>query len=124
MPLEIPEMRSEAEDIRTIIDYLGISQSSSEAKRITGLTKSGLSEVLAGRRRRDTSRRVHIAVVAAIVRGLSAARLASTGERERGRSAIGWLHAGRVDTSVGRRSPLDVLSDDALAVEALDDLWR
>ena len=124
MRLDPPELTSEAEDIQSILDYLGVMQSSSEVLRITGLSKSGISEVLNGRRRRETARRAHIAVVAEIVRGLAGAREVGTGDGKRGKSATGWLHAARVDTSVGPRSPLAILSDDALALEALDGLRR
>jgi hypothetical protein len=115
---------SEAEDLQTILAYLAIRQSSAEAQRITGLSKSAISEILAGRRRRETARRVHIAVVANVVRDLMSARKAATGSEARGKSAIGWLYASTVETSRGRRSALEVLSDPVLAIEALDQLRR
>ena len=63
MPATMPDLEwtSEADDLRTIIVYLGLGQSSEEAQQITGLAKSAISEVLSGRRRRDTARRRHIA---------------------------------------------------------------
>ncbi len=119
-----PNHTSEADDLRDILGYLGIAQSSAEARQITGLSKSAISEVLSGRRKRETSRRTHIAVVAEVIRQLRAARLMATGAPARGKSAIGWLHATRIDTSRGSLSPLAILSDTALAQEALDGLAR
>ena len=119
-----PIHTSEADDLREILGYLGISQSSTEARAITGLSKSAISEVLRGRRTRDTNRRTHIAVVAEVMRHLQTARAAATGAPERGRSAIGWLHATRAETSRGMESPLTILSDTSLALEALDGLNR
>jgi hypothetical protein len=117
-------MTSEAEDVRAIIEYLGLAQSSPEAQRITGLGKSAISEVLSGHRVGNTNRRTHIAIVAAIVRRLSSGRETATGSAERGKSAIGWLYTARVETSSGARSPLDVLSDTSLALESLGGLER
>ena len=80
---------SEAEDLRSILAYLEVRQSSVEAQRITGLSKSAISEVLGGKRARNTRRRQHIAVVAAIVHELAATRLAATGSAERRRTGSG-----------------------------------
>jgi hypothetical protein len=119
-----PLFTTEADDIRVIVGYLGIAQSSQEAQAITGLSKSGISEVLAGRRPRGTGRKRHIAVVAAVIRDLAAARSAATGASTRGESALGWLYAGRVATTLGPKTPIEVLSNTDLALEALDDLVR
>lgn len=120
----VPVLTTEQDDLLAILGYLGIAQSSVEAQRITGLTKSGISELLRGKRSRDTGRRRHIAIVAAVIRNLSEARAASTGTPVRGNSAVGWLHTARVDTSAGPQTPLAVLSDTDLALEALDALQR
>jgi len=120
--MPIPHLTSEAEDIRTIIGCLGLSQSSAEVQQITGLAKSAISEMLSGRRARDTAKRRHIAIVAAVVKRLSEGRLAATGTGERGRSAIGWLHTAQVATSRGIKTPIQVLADTDLAKEALSDL--
>ncbi len=119
-----PSFTSETDDLQTILSYLGIQQSSTEAQRITGLSKSAISEVLSGKRPRDTHRRRHIAIVASVIHELSSARSASTGSPERGKSAIGWLHAAAVHTSRGQVAPLEVLADTDLALEALDGLRR
>jgi transcriptional regulator with XRE-family HTH domain len=120
----VEEQVSEADDLRAILEYLGVGQSSAEATTITGLSKSAISEVLSGKRRRDTSRRRHIAIVAAVTRELGAARSAATASSDRGASAIGWLHTAAVETSRGRKTPLDLLRDTKLALEALDELRR
>ena len=119
-----PEFTSEADDVRLIVGYLGIAQSSPEAQTITGLTKSGISEVLSEKRVHGTSRRRHIAVVASVIRELASARSAATGTPDRGESALGWLYTGRVSTTLGPRTPLEVLSDTSLALEVLDGLER
>ena len=76
MPTTLPDLEwtSEADDLRTILIYLGLGQSSEEALQITGLAKSAISEVLSGRRRRDTARRRHIAMVAAVGRARRSGR--------------------------------------------------
>jgi hypothetical protein len=118
------EWTSEADDLRTIIVYLGLGQSSEEAQQITGLAKSAISEVLSGRRRRDTARRRHIAIVAAVVRQLAEGRQAATGTGARRLTAIGWLHTAAVETSRGTKSPILVFGDTDLVKEALDGLRR
>lgn len=124
MPATMPELEltSEADDLRAIIVYLGLGQSSEEAQHITGLAKSAISEVLSGRRRRDTARRRHIAIVAALVRHLAEGRRAATGTTERGVTAIGWLHTAAVETSRGTKTPILVFADTDLAKEALTGL--
>lgn len=117
-------LTTEADDLRTLLDYLGLAQSSPEAQRISGLTKSGISEVLGGKRTRDTGRRRHIGIVANVIEELAAVREASTGTPRRGASAVGWLHTATVQTSAGGRTPLEVLADTDLALEALSDLRR
>lgn len=126
MPATIPELEltSEADDLRTIIVYLGLGQSSEEAQQITGLAKSAISEVLSGRRRRDTARRRHIAIVAAVVRHLAEGRRAATGTDARRITAVGWLHTAAVETSRGTKTPILVFADTDLANEALSGLWR
>lgn len=124
MAMPAPSLTAEAEDIRTIIGYLGLSQSSDEVQQITGLAKSAISEVLGGQRARDTARRRHIAIVASLVTRLSQGRRAATGASARGKSAVGWLHTARVATSRGDKTPLQVLADTNLAIEALNDLVR
>ncbi|MCY7417059.1 MAG: hypothetical protein LH650_00930 [Chloroflexi bacterium] len=119
-----PVFSSETEDIKTIIHYLGIAQSSVEAIRITGLTKSGISEVLGGHRVATTRQARHIAIVAAVIRRLEDVRQSTTGTRTRGASAIGWLYSARIMTGDGMKSPLEVLSDPGLALEQLDALSR
>jgi hypothetical protein len=118
-----PTSRSEADDLRLIVDYLGIRPSSLECRRITGLSKTSISDLLHGNRKGSSRRRTHIATVAEIVAILSAARLAATGESTRGPWSR-WLHVGQIRTSTGVRTPLEVLSDDALAREILADLQR
>jgi hypothetical protein len=118
------EWTSEADDLRTIIVYLGLGQSSEEAQQITGLAKSAISEVLSGRRRRDTARRRHIAIVAAVVRELAEGPQAATGTGARRITAIGWLHTAAVETSRGTKSPILVFGDTDLVKEALDGLRR
>jgi hypothetical protein len=118
------ELSSEAEDLRTIIVYLGLGQSSPEAQQITGLTKSAISEVLTGRRTRDTARRRHIAIVAAVVRHLAEGRRAATGTKSRRMTAVGWLHTAAVETSRGTKTPILVFADTDLAREALSALRR
>lgn len=124
MAMPVPNLTAEAEDIRTIIGYLGLSQSSEEVQQITGLAKSAISEVLSGQRPRDTSRRRHIAIVAAVVKRLSEGRRAATRTSSRGKSAVGWLHTAPVVTSRGIKTPIQVLADTDLAKEALYDLMR
>lgn len=106
------------------MSYLGIDATSREAFRITGLTASSLSDALAGKPVRDATRRRHIAVVASLIRDLAAARTAATGEPERPVPATSWLHSAVVVTSAGPRSPIEILSDPGLALEALDELRR
>jgi hypothetical protein len=122
----IPELEwtSEADDLRTIFVYLGLGQSSEEAQQITGLAKSAISEVLSGRRRRDTARRRHIAMVAAVVRHLAEGRQAATGTAARPMTAVGWLHTAAVKTSRGTKAPILVFGDTDLVKEALDGLRR
>jgi len=126
MPTTMPpiELSSEADDLRTIIAYLGVGQSSEEVQQITGLAKSAISEVLSGRRTRDTARRRHIAVVAAVVRQLAERRRAATGTGERRVTAVGWLHTAAVKTSRGTKTPILVFADAELAEEALTELRR
>ena len=126
MPATMPpiEFTSEADDLRTIIGYLGVGQSSEEALLITGLAKSAISEVLSGRRTHDTARRRHIAVVAAVVRHLAEGRRAATGTVDRRVTAVGWLHTAAVKTSRGTKTPILVLADTDLAEEALTELQR
>lgn len=124
MTLTPPILTTEAEDIRSILDYLGLSQSCVEAGQITGLSKSAISEVLAGKRRRPTARRRHIAVVAALTKELATVREAATGRSDRGASALGWLHAGAVQTQAGVKTPLEILSDTVLSLEALSEVRR
>ena len=118
------ELTSEAEDIRTVLVYLGVGQSSQEAQQITGLAKSAISEVLSGRRTRDTGKRRHIAVVAAVVRHLAEGRRAASGTEARQMTAVGWLHTAAVKTSKGTMPPILVLADTDLAKEALNGLRR
>ena len=115
---------SAADDLRAILSYLGIEASSRDALRITGLTASSLSDALAGKPVRNVTRRRHIAVVASLVRDLAAARTAATGEPQRPLPARRWLHSTVVVTSAGPRSPIEILSDAGLALEALDELRR
>jgi hypothetical protein len=122
--ITVPVLTSESEDVRAILAYLGLPQSSVEASRITGLSKSAISDVLSGKRTRDTHQRRHIAVVATVIQELAATRSAATGSADRGKSAIGWLHTAAVETSRGSVTPLEVLSDTDLALEALDGLRR
>lgn len=118
------ELTSEADDIRTIIVYLGVGQSSEEAQQITGLAKSAISEVLSGRRRRDTARRRHVAIVAAVVRLLAEGRRAATETDARRTTAVGWLHTAAVETSKGTKTPILIFADTDLAQEALNGLKR
>ena len=120
--LPTPVHTSEVDDVRAIVEYLGIPQSSEEVQSITGLTKSAISELLAGQRVRDTHQRRHIAIVATVIRRLREVREASTGTPERGQSALGWLHSARVVTSRGSKTPIEILADSSLALEALDGL--
>lgn len=115
---------SGADDLRAILSYLDIAQTSAEAQRITGLTTSALTDALSGKPVRNVTRRWHIAVVASIVRDLAAARMFATGTPERAMPAAQWLHSAVVVTSVGPRAPIEILSDPALALEALDELRR
>lgn len=126
MPATMPELEwtSEADDLRTIFVYLGLGQSSEEAQQITGLAKSAISEVLSGRRRRDTARRRHIALVAAVVRHLAEGRQAATGTATRPATAVGWLYTAAVKTSRGTKAPILVFGDTDLVKEALDGLRR
>lgn len=101
-----------------------MAQSSAEIQQITGLTKSAISEVLSGRRTRDTAKRRHIAIVAAVVTRLSEGRRAATGTTDRAQSAIGWLHTAQVDTTGGVMTPIQVLADAALAEQALVELMK
>ena len=117
-------MTTEAEDLRAIVEYLGILPSSPEAQSITGLTEAAISDLLSGRLVRPTSRHAHIAVVASVVRRLVDARQAATLSTDRGGSVLGWLHTAQISTSVGIQTPLAVLSDTSLALEALDGLER
>ena len=116
-------MTTEAEDLRTIVEYLGILPSSPEVHSITGLTEA-IADLLTGRRVRPTRRHTHIAVVASVIRRLAEARQAATLTADRGASAMGWLHTAQISTSVGIQTPLAVLSDTSLALEALDGLER
>lgn len=124
MAIAGPKRTSEAEDLRQILGYLGLAQSSAEAVQITGLTKSAISEVLGGRRKRDTSRRRHIAIVAALIDRLAEGRHAAAGVTGANRSAIGWLHTARVATTRGQVTPLQLMADTELVMEALDELTR
>lgn len=117
-------MTTEAEDLRAIVDYLGILPSSPEAQSITGLTESAIADLMSGHRVRPTSRRAHIGVVASVIRRLVEVRQTATLTTNRGGSALGWLHTAQISTSIGIKSPLAVLSDTSLAIEALDGLER
>jgi hypothetical protein len=117
-------LTTEAEDLRTIVEYLGILPSSPEVQSITGLTESAIADLLSGRRVRSTRRHTHIAVVASVIRRLAEARQAASLTADRGDSAMGWLHTAQLSTSVGIQTPLAVLSDTSLALEALDGLER
>lgn len=122
--LPTPVHTSEREDLELVVRYLGLPQSSTEIQQITGLSKSAISEILNDQRVRDTRQRRHLAIVAELIRQLRASRKAVTGSAERGKSALGWLHSARVATSRGTRTPLEVLSDTHLALEAIGDTWR
>lgn len=122
--LSVPRTATEADDIRTVMDYLGLSPTSPELLTITGLGPVAITAILRGRSRVGRSRRRHIRVVAAVIERLAAGRGASTGTGWRGTPAAGWLSAARISTSRGVRSPLEILADADLASEALDDLMR
>lgn len=117
-----PRFGSETDDLRLIFDYLGIPPTSGEAQHITGLGKSTISEILAGKQVRESRWRLHIALGAELVRDLQDARRASTGSASRGAPARGWLHAERVFTSRGTRSPVEVMVDTDLVREQLGPL--
>jgi len=111
-----------AEDLRAIIDYLGVSPSDQDMQELTGLDEVTISAGLAGGGIEEADRRSHVAVVAAVVGLLKAGRQIATGETDRGKSASGWLHSAQVETSLGLRTPLEILSDPVLAERALNDL--
>ncbi len=114
-----PRFSTEADDLRLIFEYLRISPTGPEGQRITGLGKSTISEILAGQRVRDSRRRSHVALVAELISDLRQARRSGTGSADRRATAIGWLHAGRVETSRGIRSPIELLADTELVREQL-----
>lgn len=113
-----------ADDLRAILDYLGLAPDDPEMVLITGLPPADLDRVLQGSGDVPERIRHHIGITAAIVRVLAAGREAATGSRHRPASARDWLHTGQVLTSRGLLAPIDVLSDTALAEEALDEMQR
>jgi hypothetical protein len=115
---------TEAEDIQTIVSCLGLSETSAELQRITGLETTVLLQILSGGRRRDTAARAHVAVVAALIHRLAEGRAASTRTGQRQHTSLIWLHTAPVATSKGINTPLEVLSDPDLAREVLDGLMR
>ena len=119
----LPPTRTEADDVRLIVRYLGIRPSSWECQIITGLSKSSISDLLNGKRSRGTRRQRHIAIAAEVVERLAAARIAATGTDSRVPSTR-WLRSAQVATSRGTRTPLEVLGDSELASEVLEGLRR
>ena len=111
-----------AHDLRAIVEYLGLSPSDQDMHAITGLDQATISAGLLGGGIDDVARRSHVTAVATVIRHLKAGRQIATGEADRGSSASGWLHSARVETSLGLRTPLEVLSDPVLALEVLNDL--
>jgi hypothetical protein len=116
-----PDRDQAAEDLRAIVEYLGLNPSSADLQEITGLDEVALSAGLLGGGIEELSRRRHVAIVATVVRHLAAARQIAAGQTDRGTSASGWLHSARIETSRGIRSPIQVLADPVLAAEALND---
>lgn len=114
---------SAAKDLDEILGYLELEPLSPEIQRISGLAVEDLQRLFRGQSAR-TDRRAHIRVVASIVRVLAETRSAATATASRGRPATDWLVGARIQTRRGTKSPLEILSDEALAREVLDDMSR
>jgi hypothetical protein len=115
---------SDADDIRTIIRYLGLIPSSEATQRITGLTAPAIKAALTRGRPVEPAARIHLQTVANVIERLAAARAAATGSRDRPMPAALWLELAAVETSRGRVSPIDILADQELCDELLADLMR
>ncbi len=113
---------SEADEILVIAAYLGIEELSAEIQAIVGQTGTTISDLPSGRRRKDAEMRGHIDTVTAVIERLRNARSASTGRDERDTAAGEWLRSARIPTSRGIKSPLEILGDTSLAMDALRDL--
>jgi len=119
-----PQLPTERDDIVRIIDHLGIGPYDLELQVITGLPQATLLAVMSGHRRRRTPRRGHIAIVAELVRRLSAGRWAAIGDGTPGGPIYSWFYLTQVPTSQGLKRPIDILADPVLASEQLQALMR
>ncbi len=115
---------SDADDIRTIIRYLGLIPSSEATQRITGLSVPAIKAALTRGRPVDPVARLHLQTVANVIERLADARTAATGSPDRPMPAALWLELATVETSRGRMAPIDILADQELCDELLADLMR
>lgn len=72
---------------------------------------------MSGPRQRATEMRRQFETAAALIERLRQGRSAATGSDEWGISVEEWLHSGRIPTSRGIKSPLEILSDTSLAID-------
>lgn len=113
---------SQIYDLECLASYLGLQDDFTGRlmQRMTGLTSSQLSELRSGKIR-QTRNADHSRVLGDLARALSERSQGATGAG--GPSGSTWLTSGTlVRTSKGRLRPIEVFSDPALALEALDEL--
>jgi hypothetical protein len=127
LPISVPRQGRDAVKVRAIAAFFELEPDSAEMAQLTGLSPSSLGRV----RRGDVERprpaaSAHLSVLAAFVdeAGDFLERMTGGSTPADGRSMRDWLHGGWVRTSHGRKRPIEALADQALAVEALNELRR
>lgn len=115
---------TEADDIYAIIGYLGLTPTSEELARITGLTTGVILHVLSGSSTEQSPMRGHIAIVAAVIDRLAEGRMAATGSNTRDTDPRAWVHTPSVETAEGLIAPIEILADADLAISFLRKLSR
>jgi hypothetical protein len=123
----VEDMRAIADtqtsEVRQIASVLGIDPVGVEMQRITGLSAASLSRLGKAGSGVESRRWRHIAIVAAVARELVVLMEGATGEQDVDpRASRRWLHSGRIPTERGTLTPLEALSDDALAPRVLAEL--
>jgi hypothetical protein len=119
-----PPEFTDADEIRTVIRYLGLIPSSEVTQRITGLSVPAIKAALTRGQPVDPAVRPHLRTVATVIRRLAEARAAATGSRDRPMPGDLWLELATVETTRGRLSPIDILADQELCDELLAELMR
>ena len=111
---------TEKEDLLTTSEYLGIRPDGIYMLIISGLNPDILTLVLNGSLE-ESSNRNHTKIVGDLTRILRLHSAFTTGNPLRGEPAINWLETGKIHTSEGEKTPLEVFADTKLATETRDE---